>query len=146
MPNSGSKQAIAPSDDNPTGVYQDYSSGNAHVANTGLPSGTIHAQTITNTGTAQRITFDPPIKGAAISIVSNAATEDPDEHVLYCFDAPNTLVRDAWLDEVNTAPRHKVKKSDGVRPHYFGGASISYVDVIAKGTTPNIKVTVEGVA
>jgi len=121
----------------------DYGGANI-VANVGI-NGTPQTQTVTNTGTRTRFTFDPPISACNISILAGADVAALDEGLVYCFSAPTTGVADDWLTETNTAPRFKIKQADGVRSHYFNGATVTYVDVKAVGTGVDMDVTVEGI-
>lgn len=118
--------------------------GAGFVANVGI-NGTPQTQTVTNTGTRTRFTFDPAISACNISILAGADVAALDEGLVYCFSAPTTGVADDWLTETNTAPRFKIKQADGVRSHYFNGATVTYVDVKAVGTGVDMDVTVEGI-
>lgn len=119
-------------------------SGSVAIASVGV-SGTVYTQTATNTGTRSRFTFNPPIKACNISILAGADVAAFDEGLVYCFDAPTTVIADDWLTETNIAPRLKIKQVDGIRSHYFNGATVTYVDIRAVGTGVDMDVTVEGI-
>ena len=95
--------------------------------------------------TAVRKTFNPPIRGVIIEVVGGNGTPDQDEAAIICFGAPTTVAAGIWLNEANTAPRIVMKPGDGIREWSFGNVAISYIDLIAKGTTPDLDVTLTGV-
>jgi len=125
-------------------IYDD--KGATLVSNTGI-GGTLTTYTvIAQAGTPARITFDPPVRAVAISILAGADVAALDEGLVYCFSAPTTIVAADWLTEtINGVPRHKIKQADGIRTHYFDGAAISYIDIKAVGTAVDMDVTIEGV-
>ncbi len=119
--------------------------GAAHVAGVGI-NGTPQTQTEIALITIKQLTFDPPIKACSIQAVAGSVTSvDADEAALVCFDPPNAAVAADWLNEANIAPRNVIKPADGIRNFFFDGATVSNIWLIAKGTTPDLDVTVEGI-
>ena len=121
----------------------------AHVANIGLPPGTMLTQTkpVVDTATLVTFNFDPPIKAASFELRPTVgATPTPDEGVVFTYSADNGPLADAFLNEANTAPRETLKLDDGIQGRYFNGALISRIDVKGLGTTPTLTLTIGGIS
>lgn len=131
---------------NPREIVLTVDNGAVFVSNLAL-SGTLQTQTvIALNATAQTIIFDPPVKAAIIKVRHGGSTADQEAASVLCFDAPNTGVRDDWLNVANTAPRVSIGPADGVIGVDFNGALVSSIGLKALGVALDIDVDIGGIS
>lgn len=132
--------------------WADLGLGGGGGSSSGVAGNVLTANLNAVVGTRVTKTFLTPIKGVVVNVRGGAAAIDPDEILALVFGAPTDAVADAWLDEAaDFQPRSYVKPGDGQVELGFQDSNgtattVTRVDVIARGTTPDLDVVLEGLS